>query len=192
MALGAKKPLITLIPFMTSKTQLDPRVLAIDLRPKRFGYAVFEGPKRLLDWGVASYRPGGEEGATVARRRVANLVRLFLPSVIVVRKVQRNPARNSPGVQPILKAIRRDALARFIPICLIARPEVRKAFRGCPAKSKYEIACSIVQMFPDLLWKLPPNRKFYESEHPSMTIFDAVALGIAYWRSSGAEIPPPE
>jgi len=77
-------------------------------------------------------------------------------------------------------------------MCLFARSEVREAFRIFHAKTKYEIACILVQMFPELLWKLPPERKFYESEHPSMTIFDAIALGLTYWQSGGTEIPPPE
>ena len=177
---------------MNSKATQHPRVLAIDLRPQQFGYAVYEGPERLLDWGAAYYRPGGVEGATIAGRRVAELVRVFLPSAIVVRRVRREATRNSFGAQPILKTIRRKASARSIPVCLIARREVRGAFRVFRAKTKYEIACRLTMMFPELLWKLPPERKFYESEHPSMTIFDAVALGFTYWQSNGAEGPPLE
>jgi hypothetical protein len=177
---------------MKSKAKHDPRVLAIDLRPQQFGYAVFEGDERLLDWGVTSYRPGGEAGAAVAARRVAELLRVFLPTAIVVRKVRREVARNSFGVQPILKAIRRKASGCGIPVNLIARKEVREAFRIFGTKTKYEIACRLTVMFPELLWKLPPERKFYESEHPSMTIFDAVALGVTYWRRNGAEGSPPD
>ncbi len=177
---------------MNSRAIHDPRILAIDLRPQQFGYAVFEGPKQLLDWGVAYYRPGGEAGAAVAARRVAELVRVFLPSAIVVKKDRREVTRNSFGVRPILKAIRRKASARGIPVCFIARKEVREAFRVFRAKTKYEIACRLAVTYPELLWKLPPQRKFYESEHPCMTIFDAAAMGVTYWQSNGAEGPPPE
>jgi hypothetical protein len=176
---------------MQSQATHDPRIIAIDLRPQQFGYAVFEGPKRLLDWGTSSFRPGGKEGAAKACRRVAELVRVFLPSVIVVRKTRRAVSRGSFGVEPILKAIRRRA-ARPIPVSLIGRSEVREAFRSFRGTTKYEIACILVQIFPDLLWKLPPKRKFYEAEHPTMTIFDAIAMGCTYWRQNGSEIPPPE
>jgi len=177
---------------MKPETKHDSRVLAIDLRPQQFGYAVFEGDRRLLDWGVAYFRPGGDVGAAIAARRVAELLHMFLPSAIVVRKVHREITRNSFGVQPILKAIRRKASARGIPVSLIARREVREAFRIFQAKTKYDIACRLTVMFPALLWKLPPQRKSYESEHPSMTKFDAVALGVTYWRHNGAKGPPPE
>ena len=35
------------------------RVLALDVRPRSFGYVVFEGPTLLLDWGVlhAVFKP---------------------------------------------------------------------------------------------------------------------------------------
>lgn len=177
---------------MKSEMRYDLRVLAIDLRPQQFGYAVFEGDERLLDWGVAYYRPGGEDGAAVAARRVAELLRVFLPSATVVRKVRREVTRNSFGVRPILKAIRHKASARGIPVSLIVRKEVREAFRKFRAKTKYEIACRLTVMFPELLWKLPPQRKSYESEHPTMTIFDAVALGVTYWQHNGTESPPLE
>jgi hypothetical protein len=181
-----------MIPSMQSTTTRNPRILAIDLRPQQFGYAVFEGTERLLDWGATYFRPGGTIGAVAAGKRVAVLVRVFLPSVIVVKKVRRNMTSNSPGVQPILKAIRHEASARSIPVCFIARADVREAFREFRSKSKYEIACILTGMFPELLWRLPPKRKNYQSEHTSMTIFDAVALGFTYWKSNGTEIPPPE
>lgn len=168
-----------------------PRLLAIDLRPQQFGYAVFEGGERLLDWGATYYRPGGSVGAEMAGRRVVELLRVFVPTTIVVRQVRRDVTRNSFGVRPILKAIRREASVTSIPVILIARNEMREAFGVFRAKNKHEIACRLAVIYPELLWKLPPERKFYESEHPRMTIFDAVAAGFTYWRRHGSEIPPP-
>ena len=177
---------------MNHEANHPPRLLAIDLRPQQFGYAVFEGDARLLDWGATYYRPGGSAGATMAARRVTELLRVFVPSAIVVREVRRDITRNSFGVRPILKVIRRKASVASIPVSLIARNEVREAFRIFRAKNKYEIACRLAVIYPELLWKLPPERKFYESEHPRMTIFDAVATGFTFWRRNGLEGPPPE
>jgi len=168
------------------------RILAIDLRPKQFGYAVFEGPKRLLDMGGASYRPGGVVGAAAARRSIVRLASVFLPSVIVVKRIRQKISRNSPGVEPILRAIRSEAVSRSIPVCLITRKEIREVFSAFRSKNKYEIATMLVRIFPELLWKLPPERKFYESEHPGMSAFDAVALGYTFWHRANADIPAPE
>jgi hypothetical protein len=71
--------------------------------------------------------------------------------------------------------------------------EIREPFRGLQGKTKYEIAGILTAIFPDLLWRLPRKRKTYESEHPAMSIFDAVAIGFRYWRQKlDAEPPPPE
>ena len=47
----------------------------------------------------------------------------------------------------------------------------------------------VARMFPELLWKLPPKRKIWESEHPIMTMFDAIAMGFAYWQRDGGRDP---
>jgi hypothetical protein len=167
-----------------------PRVLAIDLHPQRFGYAVLEGAEHLLDWGVRASPPGGDVGAVVADRQVATLLRLFLPSLVVVKKVIRKETSNSSGAEPILRSIRREASARSIPVCLVARSEVRETFRIFQAETKYEIAIVLTRIFPELFGKLPPKRKTWKSEHPRMTIFDAAALGFACLQRNGAPGPP--
>lgn len=170
------------------------RILAIDLRPQRFGYAVFEGSKRLLDWGAANYRPGGDAGAVKARRSAAKLVSIFNPSVIVVRTARRQSALGIADVKPILGAIQRVALSQGVPVRVLARNDVRKVFRTQHAKTKHDIACRLTIMFPELLWKLPPKREIYESEASAMMIFDAVALGVTYWymQDSSAFVMEPE
>jgi hypothetical protein len=67
------------------------------------------------------------------------------------------------------------------------RTQLKKVFRIFHAKSKYEIATILVQVFPGINWRLPPKRKIWESEHPRMAMFDAVALGFAYWQIYGAQ-----
>lgn len=168
------------------------RILAIDLRPQRFGYAVSEGPTTLLDWGAAQYRPGGAIGAASARRSAEKLISIFRPAVIVLRKVRGKMMAASPGLQPILKIMRKTASAHHIPVILIARTDVRAVFKARGVKTKYRIACALAASMPELLWRLPEERKFYESEPSAMTIFDAVALGYTYWDTHEPPIPARE
>jgi hypothetical protein len=51
---------------------------------------------------------------------------------------------------------------------------------GC--STKVEISTALARVFPELVWRLPPERKAWESEHPRQTVFDAIALGLAYWQ----------
>jgi hypothetical protein len=61
----------------------DPRVLVIDLRNRRSGFAVFEGPRNLLDFGTTVLPSVLDESVM---NRFSDLLRMSLPSIIVVRK----------------------------------------------------------------------------------------------------------
>jgi hypothetical protein len=160
----------------------DRRILAIALRSRRFAYAVSEGPDRLLDWGTVFYPLNNGAQRAAACKRIASLLTLFAPSVVVVGKARLLNIRKSSGVRPILRSLRHEASSRLIPMRLMKRTEVKKVFRLFRVKSKYEIASMLAEVFPELLPRLPAKRKIWESEHPRMAMFDAIALGFAYWQ----------
>jgi hypothetical protein len=168
----------------------DRRILAIDLRPRRFGYAVFEGSRFLLDWGANSYPSSGDPEGTVAAKRLAALLRFSTPSAVVVKKERWESAETDSVVRPVVEATTRETSARSIPIYLIGQNELASTFRSLECETKYEIASVLTRFFPELLWKLPPPRQIWESEHPRMTMFDAVAVGFTYWKRSSTESPP--
>lgn len=170
----------------------DRRILAIALRSRRFGFAVFEGPNRLLDWGMVFYSPNDGMERAATSKRVASLLALFIPSVVVVAKTRLQNGHNGSAVRPILRLIRREASCRLIPVHVMKKTEVREVFHLAHVKSKYEIAATMAQMFPELLWKLPPKRRIWESEHPILAMFDAVAFGFAFWQHDGAHDPAPD
>jgi D-alanyl-D-alanine carboxypeptidase len=170
----------------------EQRILAIVLRSRRFGFAVFEWPNRLLDWGMVFYPLNDGAQRRAVTKRVESLLTLFTPSIVVVGRTRLLNVRNGSGVRPILRSIRHEALSRAIPVHIMTRVEVREVFHALHAKSKHEIASMLAQMFPELFCKLPPERKIWESEHPIMTMFDAVALGFTYWQRDSAHDPPPD
>jgi hypothetical protein len=88
-------------------------------------------------------------------------------------------SHNAASVRSLIRSIRTDAHARSIPFQLINRRYIRDSFLEHDAKSKDEIASVLVNRFPELLWKLPRKRKTWEKENFRMTLFDAVALGVA-------------
>jgi len=156
------------------------RILAIDLRSERFGFAVFEGRSRLIDWGVCLY--GFSGASTAARNRLAPLLKQFRPSAIVVSIARREKALGRDGVRRILSSIKREALANSTPTRVIAKSQVRTVFRSLHAKTKHEVAIAVAQLFPELRWKLPPKRKLWQKEHYRIAIFQAVAVGYVYWQ----------
>jgi hypothetical protein len=84
--------------------------------------------------------------------------------------------------EPILEAIQLAAKEYGIPLHILGRDEIESAFCRFRARTKEEIACAIVGIFPELLVRLPPKRKKWQPEAHRMIIFDAIATGIAYWQ----------
>lgn len=174
------------------QNSLDRRILAFSLRSRRFAFAVFEGPDKLLDWGMVFYPSNTGAQRMAASRRIASLFAQFAPSEVVVGKARLLGSRGDSGVRHILSSLRHEALSRLIPVRFMKRPELNEAFCRFHVNSKHEIASVLTQVFPELLWKLPPKRKIWESERPRMAIFDAVALGFAYWQRHEAREPTPD
>ena len=169
----------------------DPRILAIDLRPRRFGYAVFEGPRMLLDWGVSGYPPENHGESVVAGKRLAALLKVSSPSAIVVKRERWDSAKTNAGSRSLAEAISNESSTRSIPICLLGQDELASTFLNLQCETKYEIASALTRIFPELFWKLPPKRQVWQPEHARMTMFDAVALGLAYWQHASTFLPLP-
>lgn len=169
-------------------------ILAIEARRSRFGYALFEGPKRLLDWGGSAVPAelAGKAAAEAARKRITLALRRCHPVAAVIRRPRK--MRNERGVTlgPIWRTIVSEATALSIPVYCISSREVRDAFRLLKGGTKEQIAELLVGIFPELLARLPPKRKKWQPEYRGMIVFDAVAAGFAYWHLKGMQFPPPE
>ena len=146
------------------------RVLSLDIRSRRVGYVVFEGPWRLLDWGVIRLHEG----------RVQSLLDTFEPSVIVLRQIARGSIRDRSIVRTAVRVIRRKAKSASIALMPMSWTQIIRLFRQDVAPTKAEIAGIIAECFPELANRLPPPRKPWKGEHWNMCLFDSVALGLAF------------
>jgi len=163
----------------------EKRVLALDVHPRSFGFVVFEGPNRMLDWGIKSFRPGVNAVKVPAGKKLLALLDEFTPSAVAIRKPEMR--RNTK----MLATIERQARSRGIPVRFISRKDVNRAFVGFES-NKYEVATALAKQFPALASRLPPKRKCWQSEDYRMGIFDAAAVGVAYFtrrRSVRFDIP---
>ena len=152
------------------------RVLAIDVRSHRVGYAVFEVPARLVDWGVKK---------NVERLgAIANHLRMLQPSVVLLRRVKSGSKRDTAGARSIMHAIRSDMRKLSIPVQYLSESGLKNFFRTYGSRTKYQRASLLAVCFPELKWQLPPRRKIWKAEHLRMSIFDAVQLGVAFLAAS--------
>lgn len=169
----------------------DPRALAIDLRHRRFGFAVFEGHRQLIGSGTRTYPATGEHEVAMMSKRLISLLQIFSPSIIVTTRERWDRASISTHVLSLEEEILRIAETHSIAIHCITQSQVRQSFLNLGCQSRYQIAMSLSRTFPELSARLPPARRLWDSEHSSMSIFDAVALGLAYWQHENISVFEP-
>ena len=156
-------------------------ILALDVRHSRLGYALFEGPNRLLDWGISRVPPHCTDIVAWTTRRVKALLRDSSPDVIVVKRPIGQSRTINRSTSPILNSILETIQTQKVPLYFLEIEDVRAEFRAFEVRSKDDVASVLVQIFPDLLGRLPPKRKKWQSEPHRMILFDAISVGFAYW-----------
>jgi len=166
------------------------RLLAFNIRATRVGYVLFDGPKRLLDWGTRSL-PTGEKNREARQMRIASLVALTTPSEIVICKARRKRDVNAIDASKIVALVRREAALSAIPCAFVGPKGVQRVFLAFGAANKYEMAALAAGLYPEVLWKLPPNRKRWQTEPRVMLVFDSLTVGLAYWLQHGHQIRGP-
>jgi Holliday junction resolvasome RuvABC endonuclease subunit len=155
------------------------RVLALDPASRGVGFAVLEGPTRLIDWGVKETR--GKPPHTVLSQLDALLNR-YQPEALVIEDCRARGSRRCPRVRRLLQEAAARAVRRHIRPRRVSRASVQQAFAPSGARTKYEIAQAIAIRFPELRPRVPPPRKPWMSEDARMSIFDAIAFALADYR----------
>jgi hypothetical protein len=157
-------------------TGLPERIICTDLRKRRFGFVVFERSNRLLDWGTRELgmktRKAGHAASVVEQ-----LLSEWQPEKIILGAPSDNDGLPSgPARTAVLQACARLKL----PVRHIRRKEMNALLGGA---NKHLTARMICARFPELGHRLADHaRRIYETEPHSMTMFDAAALGLAYFR----------
>ena len=155
------------------KGTLSKRVLALDLHSSSFGFAVFDGPDDLIDWGIKSFLHGSKAVKVPMPQKLAKLINYHEPEIIVIRAPKTTTAQKRANV--VERLTRRRIKIRTIPDAVI-----RGAFPQ-QSRNKYQIATAIAELFPELSPRLGARRKVWQSEKYSMSIFDAAAIALSYF-----------
>ena len=164
-----------------SDSKSQKRVLALDVRPRSFGYALFEGPERLLDWGARSFRKGVNAVQIPLAQKIEALLDECDPTVVVTKEAPQRIKINSGKRRKKLDVIVRKAKRGRIPVRVLGRSAVRAVFAGNGLQTKHQVASALAERFAELAPILPPKRKPWQSEDYRTSIFDAAALGTAYF-----------
>ena len=157
-------------------------MMAVDPTSRGFGFAVFEGPNRLVDWSAVEIRKNKEDKYL---QRIVDLIAQYRPDVLVLEDTRGGGSRRCARVQKLLGRVERLADEGAILTRRFSRSKVKRAFSDSGAKTKYEIAEAIAQRFPELAPRLPRFRKPWMSEDDRMSLFDAASLAIAFFYFRG-------
>jgi hypothetical protein len=152
------------------------RLLALEIRSWKFGYALVEGTS-VLDWGVAWF-PTGE--SSVAIRRLAFLLKIHAPYTVIARRTRRANHESSKSAAQVLRRIGDDLKHRSMRFVVLARRDVRKFFveQGC--RNKHDIAAAVANRFSQLKPRIPRFRRAWDPESGITAVFDAVATAVAF------------
>ncbi len=138
-----------------------------------FGYACTEGPSEVIDCGVATVRPVGNEKLI---ERAKRFIEYYEPTLILVQNGESKYSRQGERVLSLIREITAFAAQQRIVIKQYTREQIRFAFEQFGAKTKYEVAQKIISWLPEMKYREPKARKIYTSEDYNMGVFDALSL----------------
>jgi len=153
-----------------------PIVLAVDPTVRGMGYVVMEGPNDVIDWGTTHSMFAKN---SFVKRKVAQLIRYCSPEVMVIENVDEG--KRCARVVTLLKTLERMANENGITVAKISRSNVQAAFSNFEVHTKHEIAEKLTEFFPPFKRLLPGKRKIWDAEDARYGVFDAAALGFAYY-----------
>lgn len=163
-------------------------VLAIDPSTRGFGFVIFEGPLRPIDWGVKEIRKKSSKSKNIqCLNKIEELIDFFQPDVVVVEDYLGITSRRCKRIQDLIEEIVKLANKSFIKTRRFPRSKIIEFFSQFGATTKYQIAQAIAIWLPEFKSRLPRFRKPWMSEDYRMNIFDAAALALTFYYFDNAE-----
>src|ERR1035437_8804816 len=125
------------------------RALAIEPSSRGFGYALIEvRDDVLIDWGVHQVRQADMTEHSLPI--VADLIRKFTPSVVVVEDTLHARCRRRGKGRELIEAIVGYAESMDVAVGRVSSRSVRDHYAELGARNKDSIAKLIVSRFPEL------------------------------------------
>jgi hypothetical protein len=139
------------------------------------GFAVLEGPDRLVDWGVRNVT-GSKRAAILSAAAV--LTDRYAPDLLVLEDVRAAGARRREATLGVVDQLARLAAKRNLPCRRISRVRLLRTMIHTGRRNAQALAIEVARVFPELADRLPAERKLWMSERYAMPIFSAVALAV--------------
>jgi len=152
-------------------------ILAAHPTSHGFGWAFFERPLFLSDFGIASAK-GQRSGKFL--ERFAELLDTRKPSALVLEKLNADDGRYTDRTHELFDAMRGMAKSRGIDVHVYDRGEVGMVVAGDHKATRHALAQAVVEQIAIPRSRLPRKRKLWDPEDHRQCLFDAAALGITH------------
>lgn len=170
-------------------TSTSPQSFVLAIYPTSHGFAfvLFEGPQAPFDWGVKGIRGKRKNAKTVDE--VNALIERYHPETLVIEHTGTGQVRRAARIKRLYRMLRHLAAVAQVDVRRIDRSDIRACFASVGAVTKYEIAKAIATEIPAFAHRLPRVRRLWMSEDPRQSLFDAAALGLAYYARKASDAP---
>lgn len=163
--------------YLKSQTK-NTRVLSVYPTYRGFGFVIFEGANKPIDWGNVTIQ-GRDNSLTI--KKIASLINYYQPDVLVTEDYSGKGSRRNPRNQSLIDSIKKLEKANKLKVETYSRADISNVFKPFGAATKYEISQTIAKFLPVFELLSPPKRKPWMSEDSRMAIFDAAALVLTYF-----------
>lgn len=170
---------------MTNKASSPIRLFAVDPCPRGFAFAVLEMPADLVDWGLREVM-SDKEGGTL--QKVNELINHYAPDFIILEDWRHWSSRRCSRIKRLLQSLGDLAKTLGVECRTITQEDLRFFWERMGCRIKDEVAQEIARMFPVLAPRLPPRRRAWMPEDPRINIFDTIALAVAFFHMTVADI----
>ena len=154
------------------------RILGLASTTRGFGFAVTEGPRRLVASGL--HRVPVKTSKAV--KAIDGVLRRAKPLFVAFDREAALKKRRRGRL--FADAVTKACDAHGVMILDIANSQIR-ALTERPRPTKLHIAEVVVRFFPELARSLPARRKPWQSEDDRIGLFMALAAAVTAWHSFG-------
>jgi len=149
------------------------------LFPNRYGigYAVFDTPDNLVEYGLGYVQPVSNKKTL---KRVKEYITYYKPDIIITRNIN-DQNKTSKRTQKLIDSICHEAKLQGLGVYSYTRTQIKDVFRQFGATSKYQISQKIIGWYNQLGSYMFPQRKRWMTENHNAGIFDAISLAMTYF-----------
>jgi len=172
---------------MSARQHYD-SVLAIHPVSAGIVFTFFMGPLAPHDWGIKETR--GKNKNALALEAAVALIERLQPDMLVLEDCSGSISRRSHRNRRLQQLIANCATGQAIDVHWFSRADIRKCFAAVGAVTRMEIARAIASQVHAFSHRVPPARKFWDTQNPRLCLFDAASLAMTFY--SRTRTDPPE